>query len=238
MAVKRYDGSAWQTVAGLGAQGPTGADGSAPLTTKGDLLTRSSTAATRLGVGTNGQVLVADSAQTTGLKWESLNSMTVIESGNIPTGVSSFTTGTIAGTYNTLILDIRNFYFSADAYVTIRMNSDSGTNYGYVAYNHSAVNSIALGVGGSVNQIYLSEQQYEATEKNNFLRVEFPDYANTSHHKTLIASGTGRFNADTFTMINHAVGAWRSTSAVTSITCLTGAATNFSGGTYVLYGVN
>lgn len=75
MAVKRYDGSAWQTVAGLGAQGPAGAngangaDGSAPLTTKGDLLTRSSTTATRLGVGTNGQVLVADSAEVTGLKW-------------------------------------------------------------------------------------------------------------------------------------------------------------------------
>ena len=40
-----------------------------PLTTKGDLYTHSSTTGIRLAVGTNGQVLTVDSAQTTGLKW-------------------------------------------------------------------------------------------------------------------------------------------------------------------------
>lgn len=39
-----------------------------PLTTKGDVYTFSTVNA-RLGVGTNGQVLTADSAQTTGIKW-------------------------------------------------------------------------------------------------------------------------------------------------------------------------
>jgi hypothetical protein len=39
-----------------------------PLTTKGDLFTFD-TADARLGVGTNGHVLTADSAQATGLKW-------------------------------------------------------------------------------------------------------------------------------------------------------------------------
>jgi hypothetical protein len=42
--------------------------GSSPLTTKGDLYTFS-TADARLPVGTNGQILYADSAETTGLKW-------------------------------------------------------------------------------------------------------------------------------------------------------------------------
>lgn len=45
------------------------ADPIATLTTKGDLLTRNSSALARLGVGSNGQVLTADSAQATGLKW-------------------------------------------------------------------------------------------------------------------------------------------------------------------------
>lgn len=40
-----------------------------PLTTKGDLLTRTSSALVRLAVGTNGYVLTADSAQAEGIKW-------------------------------------------------------------------------------------------------------------------------------------------------------------------------
>lgn len=80
MAVKRYDGTAWQTVAGVGAQGPAGAngaDGTAPLTTKGDLLTYS-TSATRLGVGTNGQVLTASSTAATGLTWQTPGALTLV----------------------------------------------------------------------------------------------------------------------------------------------------------------
>lgn len=53
-----YSGSAWVVKSG----------GSSPLTTKGDLYTYSTTDA-RLGVGTNGQVLIADSTAATGLKW-------------------------------------------------------------------------------------------------------------------------------------------------------------------------
>ena len=68
MPVKRYDGTNWVTVAGDGIQGPAGADGTAPLSTKGQLLTRNSSAVTALSVGTNNQVLTADSAEDTGLK--------------------------------------------------------------------------------------------------------------------------------------------------------------------------
>jgi hypothetical protein len=40
-----------------------------PTTTKGDLLVRGTSAVDRLGVGSNGQVLTADAAQSLGVKW-------------------------------------------------------------------------------------------------------------------------------------------------------------------------
>lgn len=58
-ATQYYSGSAWVNL-------DTGTV--SPLTTKGDLYTYSTTNA-RLGVGTNGQVLTADSTAATGLAW-------------------------------------------------------------------------------------------------------------------------------------------------------------------------
>lgn len=49
-----------------------------PLTTKGDLFTFSTVDA-RLGVGTNGQTLVADSTASTGLKWATLATGKVLQ---------------------------------------------------------------------------------------------------------------------------------------------------------------
>jgi hypothetical protein len=57
-ATQYYSGSAWVTIGGSAS----------PLTTKGDLYTYS-TADARLAVGTNGQILTADSTAATGLKW-------------------------------------------------------------------------------------------------------------------------------------------------------------------------
>ena len=51
-----------------GLQFSPGGGGSSPLTTKGDLYTYS-TVNTRLPVGTDGLALLADSSQTTGLRW-------------------------------------------------------------------------------------------------------------------------------------------------------------------------
>ena len=46
-------------------------------TTKGDLIVRDASSQTRLGVGSNGQILVADSAEAVGVKWATASTSTV-----------------------------------------------------------------------------------------------------------------------------------------------------------------
>jgi hypothetical protein len=70
-------------------QNPTGGGGGMtdPLTTKGDLIVRTASATTRLGVGTTGQALLADSAQPAGVRW-----------GAVGGGESGIGTVTVSGT--------------------------------------------------------------------------------------------------------------------------------------------
>ena len=81
-------------VSPAGLQGPAGATGDAStlLTAKGDLITRTSTGATTIGVGsaTDGKTLFANSALNTGLEWKAINFTDV--SGKINLGTQTDTT--------------------------------------------------------------------------------------------------------------------------------------------------
>ena len=84
MAVKRYNGTAWEVYAGgvqgttgaqgvqgiQGTQGITGNAGTAIVTAKGDLIVATASGTvTNQAVGGNYQTLVADSTVTNGLRW-------------------------------------------------------------------------------------------------------------------------------------------------------------------------
>jgi hypothetical protein len=94
-ATQYYSGSAWVTIGGSAS----------PLTTKGDLYTYS-TADARLGVGTNGQVLTADSAEATGLKWAA-----AAGGSSLPTFSAGASTGTAyaATTFTKILFDTEDW---------------------------------------------------------------------------------------------------------------------------------
>ena len=99
-------GITFVTTNGITTISSTGGGGASPLTTKGDLYTRNASADTRLPVGTNGQILYADSTTATGLKWDTA-----------PTGGGGLEYGIAAGT-NTYTVTIAGVtgYVDGDTY--------------------------------------------------------------------------------------------------------------------------
>ena len=89
------------------------ADGSSPLTTKGDLY-GFSTLDARIPIGTNNQILTADSAEALGLKWATpaaASSGLVLISRQTFSGVATTTTtfdGVFSSTYNNYVISVEN----------------------------------------------------------------------------------------------------------------------------------
>jgi hypothetical protein len=124
---------------------PLGGGSASPLTTKGDVYTFD-TANQRLGVGTNGQALLADSTQPTGLKWTTLGGGTgdmILAASQTNSGVKTFLDATfglrnVANTITSFFTNtatLARTWTLPDKNGTVAMTSDitginSGTNTG------------------------------------------------------------------------------------------------------------
>ena len=135
-ATQYYSGSAWVSVGG-----------SSPLTTKGDLYTYSTTDA-RLGVGTDGQILTADSTAATGIKWAAASGGTTF-----PTFRAYRNTSAQSITANTTT----KVQFNGEAWDTANA-FDSSTNYRFTpltaGYYQLNSNIYMDNTGTSRNQAY------------------------------------------------------------------------------------
>jgi len=113
-----------------------GATTKATLTTKGDIYaaTAASTPA-RLGVGTNGQTLVADSTASTGLKWAAASSgaLTLITRNSFSAVASVAIDSIFSATYYSYLVVIENIYGATgtdDLHLQMRYGSTTQTaNY-------------------------------------------------------------------------------------------------------------
>jgi hypothetical protein len=218
-AVQVYNGSAW-----------VGVGGSSPLTTKGDLYTYSTTDA-RLGVGTDGQFLSADSTQATGLKWSTptSGSMTLISTTTM--SGASVTLSSIPQTYKDLRIDVRNWLPATDQALYVRFNGDTNTRY-VASLNYSGSSTF----GSSYGQF---SEATDSASSQGFITGIISDYTNTATRKSCLTD----YNINNETTNSSAywgkgVTLYNQTSAITSLTFFNGGSANFTSGTILLYGVN
>jgi hypothetical protein len=204
---------------------------------KGDLLagTADNTIG-RLAIGTNGQVLTADSAETTGMKWATAaagGGWTSLASGSL--SGAGLTLSSISGSYKNLRLVIRNAQFSNSTEPGVRIAGVSTNNYSRVAIMNDNNTGVTSGQGAT-NQVYTTYNT-PATDTVGTWIIDFPDYANTTSTK-IITSMARYVSAAAGNAAENcwAVGSYNSTAAITEINFRH--TVTFNAGTYILYGEN
>jgi hypothetical protein len=204
-----------------------------PLTTKGDLYTFGSSD-TRLGVGANGTVLTADSAETTGLKWATAaagGGMTLINTGGTTLTGASVSITSIPSTYKNLQLLIRNYKPAND---TTNLRATFNSTAGY--------NGVYVGVDENRSPTGDADLLISRTQDNSVAQgvivVQIFDYADTNTFKTMFTYAITN-NATTSSNVNFMCGqsVFGSTTAISSIQIFP-ASGNFTSGTAFLYGVS
>jgi hypothetical protein len=224
------------------AQDDSNAIQNAIVDAKGDLIaaTAADTPA-RLAVGTNGHVLTADSTASTGLAWAapagSSPSYTLINTGG--TALSGSGTVTISG-----ISGKNDLYIFIDGArggdgnnysdLIFRINTDTGSNYEYVAGALLSTNTsgTALEVvnqqSGSATSIVLGGHKTPATFG---LTIQG---ANASGRKPVQFVGSG-LRANDYNLRVSGQGAYRGTSTISSVSIISTNG-NFNAGTIYVYG--
>lgn len=206
-----------------------------PVTTKGDVFTFS-TIPTRLGVGANGTVLTADSAEATGVKWAAASG----GSSNwtqIATSSASGSTITFSGFsgYNSLMLEIDGVVMSSGSATVLhfRPNNISTSSY-KVAYSY-VLGSSTFGdynTSTSIDPIFYGSSTGGRTLYGNFVITG----CNSSGKKPFWGQGShndssGAYGSRTNSIVN---GYLTEANAITSFVITTSG--GFSSGTFNLWG--
>jgi hypothetical protein len=212
------------------------------LTTKGDLVTFD-TAPTRLPIGSNTQVLTADSTQATGMKWATPSSGTgnIVQIGS---GSLSGTSLSITGlsTYSDIYLFIYNAGYTAITadYFTLTLNGDTTANY-----QINGVSALGGASGPGWNYFPTTSQTSIATVSQAKGPMSTANGCYSYYHLTNAKStGYTTVDAQMFYKDNQSGGQYTdkitaiytANATISSMTFSTTGAKTFSQGTYIIYG--
>lgn len=212
---------------------------------KGDII--AATAAdtvSRLAVGANDTVLMADSSTATGLKWGTVSSggMTLITTTTFNNTASTYTYSSL-GSYKHLMIVIDNATrasaSSIDNLVMQFNGVTTGSPYNSFGFGNNAGNGYGTISGNAGNYIYygyrmIQNNSVSAGDRGMFTGWIY-DYGGSTV-KTYTGVGSANGSTGWFSYVTS--GNWNSTAAITSITLFTESGVNFNTGTLKLYGVS
>jgi hypothetical protein len=197
---------------------------------KGDLLVATAAdTVSRLAVGSNDQVLTADSSTATGLKWATpaAGGMTSLASGSLAAAQTGVDLQSISSAYNELVLYVTGWSATGAEEFWIRLNNDSGGNY---SRTRASTESTALSNSQSAAAGVLSGTTSAAYTSCSSI-IRFPNYKNTTGAKLVYSFIANKSNEVHFTTLM-----WNNTAAIDRITVLL-SGNAFDAGTYELFGV-
>jgi hypothetical protein len=161
--------------------------------------------------------------------------MTSIASGSLSTGTLSLTG--ISGSYKDLRLVLRNYYQSTASTFKVTVNSVTSYDWIQMVTATASGGSTQFETGLAQTNINTSYNSPSTSSTASAFSANFYDYTNTTANKLIDIdfgyiknTGGARELVQTSAIAN-------TTAAITSIT-LTQSAGTFSGGTYILYGIN
>jgi hypothetical protein len=196
------------------------------VTTAEDLIVGDgASSVTRLGVGTDDQVLSVVAGAVAWADAGGGGGLEVIASGSLPAGALSITS--IPTTYKNLQLVLSNFSLTGTI-LYIRVNNDTSNNTSYRLQGLSGAASVED--GGSYVQMTNSTI---GTDKTSTAIFEIYDYSQTSGTAPIIGVTSGETSSAKYTDFVQA--GYKRAAAITRLDT---PFTVFDAGTYVLYGVN
>lgn len=209
-----------------------------PLTTKGDLFGYD-TAAARIPIGSNNQVLTADSTQALGLKWATpagAKNFSSLGTGTL-TGAQTITVSGISGQDQLFIVIAGASSVNTGSIIQLRLNADTGTNYdNYFVFN--VVGSTYSASNFSSNNVALAGfrvgdmSNNASSGVNGYLMLSG---ANTAGKKIAQWAGSGDVSGGNSQIQYIGGGVYNSTSTISSVSLFSSSG-NFDAGTFTVFG--